>query len=41
MVFYIKNNNIGGNFDENNFAREHEFRFWIKSGGFGKVYMGI
>lgn len=34
--FFIK----GGNFDENNFANEHEFRIWIKSGGYGKVYMG-
>ena len=30
----------GGKFDEDNFAKEHEFCFWIKSGGFGKVYMG-
>lgn len=31
----------GGNFNENNFANEHEFGYWIKSGGYGKVYMGI
>ena len=31
---------IGGKFDEDNFAKEHDFVFWIKSGGFGKVYMG-
>ena len=30
----------GGKFDEDNFAKEYEFVFWIKSGGFGKVYMG-
>lgn len=29
----------GGNFDEDNFAKEYEFVFWIKSGGYGKVYM--
>ena len=30
----------GGKFDEDNFALEYEFVVWIKSGGFGKVYMG-
>jgi len=32
--------NLGLNFSVDNYINEHEFGFWIKSGGYGKVYMG-
>jgi hypothetical protein len=31
---------IGSNFNVYNYVNEHEFVYWIKSGGYGKVYMG-
>jgi hypothetical protein len=30
----------GSNFSVMNYINEHEFIVWIKSGGYGKVYMG-
>lgn len=36
----IKYYYLGANFSINNYVNEHEFIYWIKSGGYGKVFMG-
>lgn len=32
---------LGSSFSVDNYVNEYDFGVWIKSGGYGKVYMGI
>ncbi len=40
-IFYLTKYFLGSNFCPTNYVNEYEFVYWIKSGGYGKVYMGM